>query len=165
MPSQERAVGHAGRREQHVAGRQIVHIVDPVGIGDVHAAGAVALFMGVEDQLALHLPADAAQRRGRQHAFGRAARAEIDIDAGILGIDRMDHPGNVAVADQLDRDAGDAQLLDQCRMARPVEHDGGDLAERHALGGGQRFDVFGRRSSRYATVPGAYSAPMAILCI
>jgi hypothetical protein len=48
-------------------------------------AGALALFRRVEDQAALHLAADAAQRARRQHAFGRAADAEIDVDAGLLG--------------------------------------------------------------------------------
>ena len=33
-------------------------------------------------QPALHLAADAAERRRRQHAFGRAADAEVDVDAG-----------------------------------------------------------------------------------
>ena len=46
-------------------------------------ARALALLLGVEDQPALHLAADAAQRRRRQHAFGRAADAEIDVDAGL----------------------------------------------------------------------------------
>ena len=37
---------------------------------------ALALLLGVEHQPALHLAADAAQRRRRQHALGRAADAE-----------------------------------------------------------------------------------------
>ena len=47
-------------------------------------ARAGALLLGVEDQPALHLAADAAQRAGRQHAFRRGADAEIDVDAGLL---------------------------------------------------------------------------------
>ncbi len=41
-----------------------------------HLCGAAALVVVAEDQPALHLAADAAQRRGRQHALGRAALAE-----------------------------------------------------------------------------------------
>ena len=56
------------------------------GIGDAHLQGALALVLGVEDQPALHLAADAAQRRRGQHAFRRAAGAEIDVDAGLVGL-------------------------------------------------------------------------------
>ena len=58
---------------------------------------ALAQLLGVDDQPRLHLAADAAQRGGRQHAFRRAADAEIDVDAG-LGLGAMDHAGDVAVA-------------------------------------------------------------------
>jgi hypothetical protein len=45
----------------------------------------------VEDQQsALHLAAGAAQRRSCEHAFGRAAAADIDVDAGVLRISRVD---------------------------------------------------------------------------
>ena len=57
----------------------------------------------VEDQAALHLAADAAQRAGRQHALRRAARAEIEIDAGLLGLRGEDDAGDVAVGEQAQR--------------------------------------------------------------
>ena len=51
---------------------------------DQHRARARAAGIG-DDEAALDLPADAAQRRGGQHAFGRAAGAHIDVDAGLVG--------------------------------------------------------------------------------
>ena len=53
------------------------------GILDAHFQRALAQRFGVDDQPRLHLAADAAQRRRRQHAFRRAADAEIDVDAGL----------------------------------------------------------------------------------
>src|SRR5690606_35353097 len=135
------AVGNAGGGDEHVAGSEFGDVVDPIGVGDAHGHGVVALGGRIEDQLALHPAADAAQGGGGQHAFGGAAGAEIDVDAGILGVDRMDDAGNVAVADELDGDAGGAQFLDEGGVAGAVEHDGGDFAQRHALGPGQGLDV------------------------
>src|SRR5690606_153763 len=100
---EEAAVGDTGRREQHVAGGHLFDEIFPVGIGDAHAAGALALFVGIEDQPALHEAADAAERRGRQHALGRTARTHVDVDAGFFGVGRVDDAGNVAVADELQR--------------------------------------------------------------
>ena len=79
------------------------HVVFLVRVLDAHASRALALCLGVEDQPALHLAADAAQRAGRQHAFRRAAGAEIDVDAGILGLRRVDDAGDVAIGDEPDR--------------------------------------------------------------
>ena len=89
---------------------------------------ALALLVAVDDQPPAHLPADAAERRRREHALRRAAAAEIDVDAGRLRIGRVDDAGNVAVADQPDRGAGRAHALDQLGMARTVEDAGGDVA-------------------------------------
>ena len=82
---------------------------------------ALALLVGVEHQPALHLPADAAQRRRRQHAFRRAADAEIDVDAGARRIGGVNDAGDVAVGDELHRGAGLAHAGDQFGVARAVE--------------------------------------------
>ena len=60
-------------------------------------------------QPALHLAADRAQRGRREHALGRAADAEIDVDAAV-GPRGRDHAGDVAVADQPDAGARLAHL-------------------------------------------------------
>ena len=96
-------------------------------------------------QAALHLAADAAQRGGRQHALGRAADAEVDVDAGFLGVGGPDDAGDVAVGDELDAGTGLAHGGDQLGMARPVENAGGDLRYAHALGLGQRVEGVGGR--------------------
>ncbi len=115
-------------------------------IRDAHLVGALALLLGVENQPALHLAADAAQRRRRQHALGRAAGADIHVDAGIVGIGAMDHAGDVAVGDQAHRGAGargSPAMMSAWRgrsSTSTVIADGVD-----ALGLGQPVHVVGRR--------------------
>ena len=94
----------------------------------------------------LHLAADAAQRRRRQYALGRAADAEIDVDAGLVGLGGVDDAGDVAVGDQAYRGADLAHRGNDVGMARPVEDHGGDGLRLYALGLGQRQNVLvGRR--------------------
>src|ERR1700731_97782 len=50
-----------------------------------------------------------------------AAAADVDVDAGLVGRRRMDHPGHVAVGDQAHRGLGLAQRDDEIGVARPVE--------------------------------------------
>ena len=69
------------------------------------ARARVALLLVGGDQPALHLAADAGKRGRGEHAFGRAADAHIDVDAGLERLGHMDHAGNVAVADQPERGA------------------------------------------------------------
>ena len=95
-------------------------------------------------QPALHLAADRAQRRGREHALGRAADAEIDVDAAV-GPRGRDHAGDVAVADQADAGARLADLRDQLLMARPVEDQRDQIADLDILGPGQIGEVLARR--------------------
>src|SRR5882724_12209418 len=76
-PRQQRTGGDAGRGEQAVAARHVLDAVDKARIIDAHLAGALAFLLGIEDQPALHLAADAAQRRRRQHALRRAAGTDV----------------------------------------------------------------------------------------
>src|SRR5262249_11966818 len=80
------AVGDASRGEQAVAAHYVFDLIFLARILDAHLGGAFAFFFGVDDQARLHLAADTAQRCRRQHAFRRAADAEIDIDAGLVGL-------------------------------------------------------------------------------
>src|SRR3984957_6281909 len=59
---ESRSIGHACCREQAVALRHVLDAIDEARIGDADLAGAFALFLAVENQSALHLAADAAQR-------------------------------------------------------------------------------------------------------
>ena len=79
--------------------------------------GAGALVVVAEQQAALHLAADAAQRCGGEHALGRAAGANVDVDAGF-GVGDGDDAGDVAVGDQLDGAAKRAQLGDDAGVTR-----------------------------------------------
>ena len=110
-----------------------------------HLVGAFALLLAVEDQPALHLAADAAQRGRRQHAFGRAAGADIHVDAGIVGIGAMDHARHVAVGDQAHRGPGAADGGNDIGVARTVEHQHGDRGGIDALRLGQPANIVGGR--------------------
>src|SRR5688572_16639927 len=66
------AGGHACRREQAVAPYHVLDLVALAHIVDAHFERALAPLLGVEHEPALHLTADAAQRRGREYPFGRA---------------------------------------------------------------------------------------------
>src|SRR5690349_1337781 len=138
---QQRSGGDAGCREHAVALHHVADAVDLARILDAHLAGALALLLGVEHQAALHLSADAGERRGREHALRRAADAEIDVDAGRLRIGGMDHAGDVAVGDEAHPRPRLAHRGDEIGMARPVEDERHDLLRLDALGLGERADV------------------------
>ena len=89
----------------------------------------------------LHLPADAAQRGRRQHALGRAADAEIDVDAGFVGIGGVDDAGDIAIADQADRGTGLAHRPNQIGVARAIKDHRRDRLRFDALGLGEVDDV------------------------
>src|SRR5690606_40057059 len=61
---QHRAVGDAGRGENHLARRKLFELVDAVQIGNAPFRRAGLFIVIAEDETALHLPADAAKRRG-----------------------------------------------------------------------------------------------------
>src|SRR5260221_12810195 len=83
---EQRPVGDAGRGEQTIALHQVADLILLARVLDAHFPGPLALFFGVEHEPTLHLAADAAQRRGGQHSFGRSANAYINVDAGVGGI-------------------------------------------------------------------------------
>ena len=58
---------------------------------------------------------------------------------------RIDHAGHVAVRNQANTRAGLADRGDQIRVARPVEHEGGQLVDPDALRLGEVVEVFLRR--------------------
>ena len=60
------------------------------GVGHPHVAGAGHLGVVLEQQAALHLATEAAQRGGGQHAFRGAAGADEDVDAAVQ-LGRHDH--------------------------------------------------------------------------
>jgi hypothetical protein len=143
-PTQHGAGRHPGGGEQAVAFHHVLDLIFLLGVLNAHFQGALAQGFSIDDEPGLHLAADAAQGRRRQHALRRAAAAEIDIDAG-LRLGAMDHAGNVAVADQADRGAELADRGDLVGVARAVEQDGGDFRRLDAFGLGQPDDVFFRR--------------------
>src|SRR5882672_4972786 len=140
---EQRGDRDAGGREDHVAGREIAQHVFPFQIANAELFRAMAFVIVAEDQTRLELAADAAQRRSGEHAFGRPALPEIDIDTGRLGFGRGDDAGDVAIGDELDGGAGGSDALDDLLVPRPVEHQRSDALRLHALGLCKRENVVG----------------------
>src|SRR5882757_8855221 len=67
--SEQRAIGDAGGGEQAVALHHVGDLIFLARIADPHLGRARALLFGVEHEPALHLAADAAQRRRRQYTL------------------------------------------------------------------------------------------------
>src|SRR5581483_2349891 len=82
-PLEHSAAGDARSGEHDIALGKIEEPVFAAEIADAAAPGALALVVVAEDQATLHEAADAAERRGGEHAFGRTARAHVDIDAAV----------------------------------------------------------------------------------
>ena len=80
----------------------------------------------VRPEPALDDAVEALHRAGGDDALRGAADAEQQVDAGALA-GGHDRAGHVAVGDELDPGAGGADLVDQLLVARPVEHDDGDV--------------------------------------
>src|SRR6185369_17810272 len=68
---EQRAVGDAGGGEDDVALGEVLELVDAAQILDAPAGGAAALVVVAEQEAALELAADAAQRGGGEHALRR----------------------------------------------------------------------------------------------
>src|SRR5262249_59942884 len=69
---EQRAVGDAGCCEQTVALDHVADLVLLARVLDAHRGGTRALLFGIEHEDALHLAADATQRRRGEYSFGRA---------------------------------------------------------------------------------------------
>ena len=117
--------------------------IDTVEIGDAAVRGAFLLVVIAKQQTALHLAADAAQRRGRQHPFGRATDAQIDVDPALRP-GGGDDPADVTVGYQLDARPGLAHVGDEFGMARPVQDAGDQVEDVAFLRLGQVFEVLAR---------------------
>ena len=133
----EVAVGHAGGREEAVLARDEI-------LGREHALEVVArvarvlrLVVVARPQASEHRAADAADGGGREHALGRAADAPQQVDARV-GHGREQRARDVAVGDQADARAGVADARDHLGVARPVEHDHHEVAERRRRGASRR---------------------------
>ena len=140
---QQPARRDAGGGEDDVARGHSLKLVLLVEVLDAHLGGAGLLLFLFGDETALHLAADAGERRRGQHALRRAALTDIDVDAGI-GIGGGDDAGHIAIGDELDARTRCADLADQLGMARTVQNAGRDLLDLDALLLGQRIDVVDR---------------------
>ena len=130
---------------------------------DAHPLGAGALLVAAEPQPALELAADALERGRRDHALGRAAGAEQDVDAGV-GVRGHHRAGDVAVADQADARAGLADLGDQLVVAVAIEDHRGAVLDAACPWPSRCAARFQVGDSRRSITPRA-SGPTAIFCM
>src|SRR5208283_5341655 len=120
---EQRAFGHAGGREnQLLAWRQVFGFINLVLVFDAHLGNALFQFRLVDYQPALHVSVQAANRRRRDYALRRAARAHHRVHSGS-DHGRGDASRQIAVADQPDARARLADIGDQFFVPWPVEHD------------------------------------------
>ena len=115
------AGGDPGGGEDHILGDHVVAGIDPVQVLDPGLFRPRLLVAVAEQQLAVNLSAHAFQRRRRQNALRRAARAHVHVDAGLIGLGAMDHARDVAIGDEADRGAGLPHARDDLGMARALE--------------------------------------------
>jgi hypothetical protein len=142
--AQHRAGGDAGGGEHHVPAGDFMDAVFAVGVGEAHGARALDLAVILEQKAALHLGIDAAQRRRRDHAFGCAARAEVDVDAAFRAAGG-DAAGHVPGLDQHDARAGLTAFGHDLVVPFAVEQADDEVRDIHLLGAGEVAEVFGRR--------------------
>ena len=97
-----------------------------------------------DDETREDFAVQAAHRRGRQHAFRRAAGTHHRVHAGSDDR-RGDSSRQVAVANQADARAGLANFADQLFVTRPVEHDHHEIVDIAAETAGDRVQVVAHR--------------------
>src|SRR3546814_5807231 len=79
-----------------LAAGEILEVIDAVDILDAPFLRAQPFVVVAEEEAALELAADAAQRGGGEHALGRAARSHIDVDIGF-GVGRREDDRDVEI--------------------------------------------------------------------
>src|SRR5262245_25022967 len=134
----------ACRREEAVASDHVLDLVFFLRILDAHLRGSRPQLLGVDNEPCLHLSADTAQSRSREHTFWRATNAQINIDTGPR-VRAVDDAGHVAVADQADCGARLSHGGYDIGVTWAIEQDRRDFRRLHTLGFCQRQNVFRRR--------------------
>src|SRR5262249_40636193 len=114
------AAGDAGGGEHDIAVGKVEKPVFAAEIADAAALGALAFVVVAEDEAALHEAADAAKRRGGEHALGRTARAHVNVDAAV-GTRGGDDAAHIAVGDEHNARSRLAYPGDELGMARTVQ--------------------------------------------
>src|SRR5664279_5079912 len=130
---QQLAVGNAGGDEEHVVRTHEIIRGQHAGQVVPGVEGALALLVVTGPQPALDDAAQALHRTGRDDAFRGATDAEQQVHAGTLA-GRHDGARHVPVADEFDPGTGVAHLVDQVRVARPIEDDDGHILGAAPLG-------------------------------
>src|SRR6267143_2274185 len=143
---QQISVRHARARKNHfLAGRQVLGVVDALRIRYAHFCQTFCVLRFAHHQPRQNLPVQATQRRRRQHAFRRAARAHHRMHS------RPDDRGRnsrreVAVADQPDARPRRANIRDNLFVPRPVQNHHHEILNISLQPLCDRLQVVGHRS-------------------
>src|SRR5712692_84088 len=136
----ERSVGHTrGRENDLLAWREIVGVVNLVRIGYAHRLQALddlrrgrhfvfihAESIRIENQARLNLAVQTLDRRGGQHAFGRAPNTDTRVN--ICACYRRRNSGReIAVRDQTNARARGAGVIDYLFVSRAIQIDHGQV--------------------------------------
>src|SRR6266852_4229953 len=120
---QKIAVGHAGTGKDHfLAGREVVGVVDALGIHDPHFFKARLVLRFAYHQPREDLAVQTAQSRGGENAFGSSAGPHHHVHTSANnsgGNSRRE----IAIADEPDARARGANIRDELFVAWAIEND------------------------------------------
>src|SRR5918999_690768 len=125
-------VGDTGGREEHLlAGDEVLGRQGAVqAVAAVEEGLSLPVISGI--QLSLDRSADAGERAGSDHSFGRAAHTHQDV--GALRGGREDGSGDVAIGDESHPGAGLPDPGHQVLVARTIKHHDRDIFRVDVLG-------------------------------
>jgi hypothetical protein len=102
-------------------------VIPTLQIFDACRFGARAFVVVADHEAPLELAADAFQRRRRQHAFRRAAGADIHVDAGFRVLVQLITPAMSPSPIRCTRAPTARNPFDDRRVTRAIEHANADL--------------------------------------
>lgn len=122
-------------------GRQIAGRVNAARIANAHGQDPLLEFRSIHHQSPDHRPVQTADGRGRDHPLRSAARSHYRVDA------RAAHGnGNagrkIPIGNEPDARARGANLLDQLRVPRPVQHHNDKVLHAAIHATGDLFEIF-----------------------
>src|SRR5690349_8106952 len=127
--TQKSAVRHsASGKDNMAADGQVAGRINAFGVLDPHFGDALGEFGRVDDEASDHLAMQAAHGCGSKHTFGSTPDAHHRMHA--ISANGDGYSGReITVANQADTCAGAPDIRDQLTVARPIEHDDGQIRD------------------------------------
>ena len=134
------AIGDARGREHHVTRGQFLDRKLLLDVANAHFFCALNFFIVARRQATLKFAADTAQRRRGEHAFGRAANAKQQIDAGFR-LGRRNRCRDITITDETNPRSRLAHFFDDRFMSRAGQNDNREVLDVAAFGFGQSLKI------------------------